>query len=211
MSFFITGTDTGIGKTYVTRLLLQSLRAEGIDAVGYKPVETGGRDDARALAEISGLELEAVNPEWRASAMAPYVAGLLENRPVEKEPLIEGFRALAAAHECVVVEGAGGWEVPIAPGYAVGDLAKDLGLPVIVVVGNKLGCLNHAILTVRSIQARGLTCAGVIVNNLADELDTVAITNKGVIEDLTGVPLLTDVIHSQDFLDAWPFLELMGR
>lgn len=199
---FITATDTDAGKTFVSRLIVEALRAEGIDAVGYKPVSCGDRDDARVLAEVSGgIELDEVNPVALGSALAPYVASMLEGRPVEREELINGYQALAAKHQVVVVEGCGGWEVPIAPGYAVSDLAADLGLPVVLVVANKLGALNHTILTVKSMKARGVKIAGLIINQLEDEMDTVQITNKGVIEDLTGVPILTHIIHGQDFLD----------
>lgn len=207
MSFFITGTDTGVGKTYVTRLILQAMRQEGLDAVGYKPVACGDREDAVILAEASGgLELDAVNPVFLNTAVAPYVAGMLENRTVDPAELLAGFHHLAAQHAHVLVEGAGGWEVPLAPNYRVSDLAVDLGLPVIVVAGNRLGALNHILLTVNAIRARGLTCAGVVMNQLEDEMDMAMITNKGVVEDLTGVPLLDHLIHGQDFLDADAYL-----
>lgn len=207
MHFFVTGTDTGVGKTYFCRLLLESLRAEGVDAVGYKPVCSGDREDALRLAEVSGgLDPDAVNPAWFQAPVAPYVAGLLENRHVEVPLLVAGFRDLAARHETVVVEGAGGWRVPLTEKLSISDLAAELGLPVILVVGNRLGALNHAILTVESIRARGLEVAGLVMNHLEDELDTAAITNKGVITRLTGAPLLAELIHGQDFLDTEPFL-----
>jgi dethiobiotin synthetase len=209
MSFFITGTDTGVGKTYVTRLILQSLRLEGRDAVGYKPISCGDREDAAILAEVSGgLEVDEVNPVHLESGLAPYVAGMLSNRAVDPAALIAGFHHLASKHAQVIVEGAGGWEVPIASNYRISDLAADLKLPVVVVVGNRLGALNHAILTIHAIRARGLVCAGIVLNQLEDEMDTAMITNKGVIEDLTGVPLLEHVIHNQDFLDLEGFLKI---
>lgn len=207
MSFFITGTDTGVGKTYVTRLILQALREEGHDAVAYKPVACGDREDAVILSAASGdLPLDEINPVFLKTAVAPYVAGLLENRTVDPAELIAGFHQLAAKHQIVLVEGAGGWEVPIAADYRISDLAAALKLPVIVVAGNRLGALNHTILTVRAIQAKGLTCAGIIMNQLEDEMDTAMITNKGVIEDLTGVPLLDHLIYGQDFLNLDSFL-----
>lgn len=203
MSFFITGTDTGVGKTYVTRLIVETLRNAGQDAVGYKPVACGDRQDAVILAAASGgLELDEVNPVYLNTPVAPYVAGMLENRTVDPAVLIAGYHQLAARHANVLVEGAGGWEVPLAANYRVSDLAADLKLPVILVAGNKLGALNHIILTVNAIRAKGLVCAGIILNQLEDEMDTAMITNKGVVEDLTGVPLLDHLIHGQDFLDA---------
>lgn len=210
MNFFVTGTDTAVGKTRVTRLLLEGLRAAGVDAVGYKPVAAGDRDDAIILAEASGgIAHDDVNPVFFKAPLAPYVAGLLENRPADPAALTEGFHRLAERHECVLVEGAGGWEVPVAPGYRISDLAVDLGLPVLLVAANRLGALNHILLTVQAIQAKGLTCTGIILNQLDDELDTAMITNKGVVEDLAGVPLLDHLIHGQDFI-AWEVLEKLG-
>ncbi len=211
MSFFITGTDTGVGKTYVTRLILESLRHEGHDAVGYKPVACGDREDAVILAAASGgIDLDEINPVFLKTAVAPYVAGMLENRTVIPAELIAGFHHLAAKHAKVLVEGAGGWEVPLAANYRVSDLAAELKLPVILVAGNKLGALNHIILTVNAIRAKGLICAGIILNQLEDEMDTAMITNKGVVEDLTGVPLLDHLIYGQDFLDAKVFCETLA-
>ncbi len=206
MSFFITGTDTGVGKTRVIRLLLEAFRDGGVDAVGYKPVACGDRDDAVVLAAASGgLDIDAVNPVYLNTPVAPYVACMLENREIEPAILVAGFRDLAARHEKVIVEGVGGWEVPLAPGYRVSDLAAELALPVVLVAANKLGALNHILLTVNAIRARGLTCAGIVLNQLGDEMDTAMITNKGVVEDLTGVPLLDHIIHDQDFVDIEAF------
>lgn len=202
MNLFVTGTDTGVGKTYVTRLLLESLRERGVNATGYKPVACGDRDDAHAMAGVSAcVDIDRINPVHFKTPVAPYVAGILENRPVDPAAIVAGYRSLAAEFETVVVEGAGGWEVPISAGYRMSDFARDLGLPVLLVAGNRLGAINHILLTIDAIRAKGLACAGIILNQLEDELDTAMITNKGVIEDLTGVPLLDHIIHGQDFLD----------
>lgn len=209
MSFFITGTDTGVGKTYVTRLILETLRNTGLDAVGYKPVACGDREDATILAEASGgIEIEAVNPVYLKSPVAPYVACMLENQVIDPAVLVAGFHQLAAKHGKVLVEGAGGWEVPITSNYRISDLATDLNLPVIVVAANRLGVINHILLTIQAIQAKGLTCAGIILNQLEDEMDTAMITNKGVIENLAGVPLLDHLIYGQDFLEPEAFLKI---
>lgn len=208
MSYFVTGTDTGAGKTRFSCLLLEALRAEGIDAAGFKPACCGDRDDAVLLAAASGgLALDEVNPIWLKAGVAPLVAGMLENHPVDPAYLLEAYRRFAAMHSMVIVEGAGGWRVPLAEGYDMADLAADLGLPVIVVVGNRLGALNHTILTVDAIRAKGLEIAGLVINNLVDELDTASITNKGILETLTGLPILAEIIHGQDFLEVQPFLE----
>ena len=207
VSAFITGTDTDVGKTYVTRLILESLRQSGIDAVGYKPVACGNRADATLLAAASGnLSRDEVNPVFLKPALAPLVAGILENRSITLSELVKGYDHLAARHASVFVEGVGGWEVPLAPGLRVADLAAALALPIIVVAANRLGCLNHVLLTVNAIRARGLTCAGIILNQLEDEMDTAMITNKGVLESLAGVPLLAHLIYRQDFIEVEPLL-----
>lgn len=209
VSIFITGTDTHVGKTYVTRLIIETLRNEGLDAVGYKPVASGDRADATILAAASGnLPRDLVNPVFLKPALAPLVAGMLEDRTITCGELVAGYQALAAEHRTVVVEGAGGWEVPLAEGFHISDFAAALGLPVVVVAANRLGCINHTLLTVRAIQARGLHCAGIVLNQLEDEMDTAMVTNKGVIESLAGVPLLAHLIYGQDFLDPEPFLAL---
>jgi dethiobiotin synthetase len=100
--------------------------------------------------------------------------------------------------------------VPLAENYRVSDLAKDLGLPVILVAANRLGTLNHLLLTVDAIRAKGLACAGIILNQLGDELDSAMVTNKNVIESLTGVPLLEHLIYQQDFLNETTVQNLWG-
>ncbi len=212
MSWFITATDTGAGKTHVARLLIEALRAAGHNAAGYKPVCCGERDDATILAAASGgLSPDEVNPVWLLPPVAPWVAGLLGGQAVDPQVLTAGYARLAARHDPVVVEGVGGWEVPITAGYAVTDLAADLGLPVVIVVANRLGALNHTQLTVKAVRARGLSVAGLVVNELADELDTAMISNKAVLEDLTGAPVLAHLIHGQDFLDLEPFFRVRGQ
>ncbi len=211
MNFFITGTDTNVGKTYITKLLVESLRAEGKYAVGFKPISCGDRDDATILAAASGnLPLDEVNPLHFSSAVAPHVAALLENKTINPADLLASYQTISGKYDPVIVEGAGGWEVPITETYFVSDLAKDLNLPVILVAANRLGALNHILLTLAAIEAKGLKCAGIILNQLEDEMDTPMITNKGIIESLTNVPLLDHIIHGQDFLSPELMDVLMG-
>jgi dethiobiotin synthetase len=201
VNYFITGTDTNVGKTYVTKLIIDSLRAEGKYAVGYKPISCGDREDATLLAAASGnLPLDEVNPIHFSSAVAPHVAALLENKTIDPQEVIASYETIANKYDPILVEGAGGWEVPITRNYFISDLAKDLNLPVILVAANRLGALNHILLTLSAIKAKGLTCAGIILNQLEDEMDTPMITNKGIIESLTDAPLLDHIIHNQDFI-----------
>jgi dethiobiotin synthetase len=210
--YFITGTDTDAGKTYVTCLLLESLRRAGRVVAGYKPFVCGQRTDAHQLLDSSslGLTLEEVNPVWLKSSAAPYAAGLLENKPVSIEVARAGFHHLAARFEDVLIEGAGGWEVPLTASETLADFAQSLGLPVVLVVYNRLGALNHTILTVRNIQARGLRCAGVILNHVSEERDAASISNRMVLERFLEVPILAEVMHGETEMD-WPLGSVGGK
>lgn len=203
--YFITGTDTDAGKTYVTCLLLEDLRRQGRRVAGYKPFVCGVRTDAHQLLDSSseGLTLDEINPQWWKSPAAPFAAGLLENRPVELDLAREGFQHLTAGYADVLVEGAGGWEVPLTETETLADFAQGLQLPVIVVVNNRLGALNHTLLTVRNIQQRGLTCAGIILNYVSEERDAASISNKMVLDRFLDVPVLAEVMHGETEMD-WP-------
>jgi dethiobiotin synthetase len=212
VNFFITGTDINVGKTYITKLLVESLRAEGKYAVGFKPISCGDRDDATILAAASGnLPLDEVNPLHFSSAVAPHVAALLENKTINPAEIIASYQTISGNYDPVIVEGAGGWEVPITETYFVSDLAKDLNIPVILVAANRLGALNHILLTLAAIEAKGLKCAGIILNQLEDEMDTPMITNKGILASLTDIPVLDHIIHNQDFLSPELMDLLMGH
>ena len=206
MHYFIAGTDTNVGKTYVTCLLLEALQRLGKNAVGYKPISCGDRSDAYALMAASAnpsLLLADINPVHLKAPLAPLVAALMENRRIDLDVLRSAFFDLALHHDAVLVEGAGGWETPLSGGLTMADFAASIGLPILLVADNKLGALNHTILTVRNIQARHLKCAGVILNHTRDERDTASITNRQVIEQLLDVPVIAEVIHGETEID-WP-------
>ena len=206
-SFFITGTDTGVGKTYVTSRLVRGLRARGIDAVPFKPMCCGGREDAEVLCEAAGgaLALNEVNPVWLRAPAAPYTASLIENRAVDLDLIHETYGRLRERHAAVLVEGVGGWLVPIRQDLTTADLAAEWGLPVVIVVGNRLGSLNHTALTVQAIRAAGLACAGLVFNNgapgsfepSADDQTLARGTNRGVLETWLDVPILASVEPGQ--------------
>jgi dethiobiotin synthetase len=123
---------------------------------------------------------------------------MIESRPVDLSQLLEAFSDLRSKHREIVVEGVGGWRVPITREFAVSDLAKEMGLPVVVVVANRLGALNHSRLTVESIAAAGLDCAGVILNEIQPEQnppDIASTTNRAALEELLQVPILASVSH----------------
>lgn len=206
MDFFITGTDTEIGKTYVTCALLRDLRARGLSPMGFKPLACGDRSDARAMREAAGdpsLSLDIINPIYLRAATAPYIAAEFEQRHLQLEELVAAYRRLAEqAYSPILAEGAGGWQAPIAPGITMEDLAAALGLPIILVVGNKLGAVNHAILTARSIRNRGLQCRGIVLNHMGEQWDAAAVTNRRLIEEFTELPVLAELIHGQQDIDS---------
>jgi dethiobiotin synthetase len=206
-SLFVTGTDTGVGKTYVTSRLVRAFRAKGVDCVGLKPLSCGGLEDAEALlAACDGLlTLNDVNPVRLQAFAAPYVAAMIENRVIDLGLMRETYARLAAKHASVIVEGAGGWLVPLTHDFYIADFAAELGLPVAVVTANRLGALNHTLLTIESIRGRGLTCAGIFLNQARTptEDDELAIqTNRSVLESLAGVPILGVVAHGQATLEV---------
>jgi dethiobiotin synthetase len=206
MNLFLTGTDTNVGKTYVAALLIAALRKGGVDCVGFKPICCGDREDAEILhaAAEGALSLNDVNPVWLRAPAAPYTAAMIENRAIDLALIRDTFGRIRAAHQAVIVEGVGGWLVPITREYFVRDLAAEFGLPVAVVLTNRLGAINHTLLTVESIRTAGLTCAGLIHNHAAPtsaEEGIATTTNRAVLEELSGVPLLFDIAHQQRQLD----------
>ncbi len=184
---FIAGTDTGVGKTWVTTRLIEGLRSRGIRTVGMKPVECGGRDDSTAILTASGglesgLSLDEVNPFTLPEPLAPAAA----TPPIQLdfEGIRFSFETLANRYERVIVEGAGGWYVPLDHERTMADMATMLGLPVLVVAANRLGVLNHTLLTVRAIQALGLECCGIFLNDLAADSDLSCQSNARVLRQI---------------------------
>jgi len=199
MRIFITGTDTDAGKTYVTTLLLEALRAAGVQAAGFKPFCCGSRQDSVALlnASTDGLTLDQINPVWLKTSASPMTAALIENRELDISAVKDAYHDLTERVETILVEGAGGWEVPLSAGYTTADFAAELGLPILIVVNNRLGALNHAILTVKNIQSRGLIVAGLVLNYAAAERDAASISNAMILEQMVTVPVLGEVMHGE--------------
>lgn len=206
MRLFITGTDTEVGKTHVTRLLLDALKARGESAAGFKPISCGGCEDAVILAAASAppLSVEEANPVALKALASPMAAALIENKPVDVARILAAYEEISARYKHVLVEGAGGWEVPIRRDFSMADLAAAMDAPVVVVVRNRLGALNHTILTVRNLLARGLECAGIILNHVEEERDSASIANRAILEDVLGVPVVLDILHGETEID-WPF------
>lgn len=204
MNYFVTGTDTDCGKTYVTALLVQAARAAGVDAIGAKPFCCGPRTDVEILATASGgvESLDAINPVWLKTPAAPRACELLGEPAADIPGALAAVRGLAAHHTQVFCEGAGGWLVPVAANCTIADFAVELAWPVIVVVRNKLGALNHALLTLESIRNRDLPLAGIILNDLEGQMDEATRTNRRVLEESCGCPILAEIGRGQTLLPA---------
>ena len=168
--YFVTGTDTGVGKTLIACALLRAFARTGKSVVGMKPVAAGregGRwADVEALAHASTVNARAqiVNPYALEPAIAPHIAAELAGLEIGLEPIARAYEELSRLADVVVVEGVGGFLVPLNAAQTGADLAMRLGLPMVLVVGMRLGCLNHALLTRRQIEASGLRCAGWVAN-----------------------------------------------
>lgn len=175
-AWFVTGTDTEIGKTYATCALLHAARSRGLTALGMKPVAAGTEmvgnerlnEDVAALRAASSFDpgLALLNPWCLASPIAPHIAAAEEGVRIAPAPIVDALGALRQRADVVLVEGVGGFRVPLADDYDSADLAAELALPLILVVGLRLGCINHALLTVEAIERRGLELAGWIGNRI---------------------------------------------
>ena len=173
-AWFVTGTDTEIGKTLISAALLHALSKLGVRAAGMKPIAAGAvlhnhvlrNEDADQLAQAASVALSPAlaTPYLLREAAAPHVAAALENIHIDIGHVCACFARVAERADAIVVEGVGGFKVPLADGIDTADLAQKLGLPVILVVGLRLGCLSHALLTAEAIAARGLTLAGWVCN-----------------------------------------------
>ena len=199
--YFISGTDTGVGKTVVTACLLALFRKRGVDTGIMKPVETGvdpecsseANSDAKFLLAVSGHQdlLEEVCPIRLQPSAAPLQAARIENRDLEIDRILENFHTLQNRHDQMLVEGIGGLMVPLQTDYLVRDLVRDMGLPLIVVSRVRLGTLNHTLLTLNAAREAGVEVAGVVLNRMDNrELNTVEREQAELIRELSGVRVL---------------------
>ncbi|EPK3134934.1 MULTISPECIES: dethiobiotin synthase [Enterobacter] len=174
--YFVTGTDTEVGKTVASSALLQAARLQGKTTAGYKPVASGSEMTAQGLRNTDALALQrnstlpldyaAVNPYTFAEPTSPHIISADEGRPIAFSVLSDGLSALERQADWVLVEGAGGWFTPLSDELTFADWVQREQLPVILVVGVKLGCINHAMLTAQAIQQAGLRLAGWIANDV---------------------------------------------
>jgi dethiobiotin synthetase len=211
--FFVTGTDTGVGKTIITAALIKSAQLLGFSACGMKPIETGckrtensrqqtvNRDgnislnpsDGTFLREITGTgeSIDLITPVRFENPIAPLPASEIEDKPVELDKIKTAYKELSNGYDVIIIEGIGGLLVPIKKDHFVIDLAKDFGLPIIVVSRPGLGTINHTMLTVKYAIKEGLTVSGIIINYCRPPERTLAEnTNPEIIRRLSPVPVI---------------------
>lgn len=203
--YFIAGTDTAVGKTRVTAGLLAAGRAAGLSVAGMKPVASGAEihhdglvnADALSIAAASGqtTAYRKLNPYCLLDAVSPHIAANRQNIRIDIRKIDEIAAQLAARHQLLLIEGAGGWYTPISESESMADMAKSLGAAVVLVVGLRLGCLNHARLTREAIEAGGCKMAGWIANHIDPHLAAVS-ENLATLEHLMGAPPLADLPHA---------------
>lgn len=226
---FVIGTDTGVGKTLVSCALIEALRATGVSAVGMKPVASGasldadGRlanEDADALAHASGLARPTplTNPYLFEAPLAPHVAARREGRSIERAVVLDALSALRAEADHVIVEGVGGFVVPLSDDWTTADLAVDIGAQLILVVGLRLGCINHALLTAEAVRARGLALAGWVANcqpgGMLEQEATISTLKSRLNAPILGIiPRLSgaDAKSASCLLDIQPLLSSPAR
>jgi dethiobiotin synthetase len=198
MNLLVTGTGTGVGKTFVTSALIRSARTRGIDCVGMKPICSGGNEDVLSISEaMDHVEPDhLINPVWFRTPAAPYPASVIEDRLIDLEVIFAAYQALASRHAWILVEGVGGLAVPITRTYDFRDLARDFELGVVVITANRLGTINHTRLTVEALKIARLECKMVILSEIEPTSEPSQVSNYGVLQDLLEVPVVW-VEHGQ--------------
>lgn len=203
--FFVTGTDTGVGKSLVSAALLHGFAGLGNRVVGMKPVAAGAEqingiwcnEDVLQLQTASNVQAEPrlVNPYLLRTPVAPHIAAEFQGVAIELPLIRAAYEQLAALADVVVVEGAGGFKVPLSSTRDSADLAVQLGLPIILVVGMRLGCINHALLTAEAIVARGLPLAGWVANRMQPEM-AASDQNLTALTKRLSCPLLAELPYA---------------
>jgi dethiobiotin synthetase len=219
--FFVSGTDTGVGKTVVGCALVRAMRGRRLDVGVMKPIETGvgagGPLDALALRSAAAATepLEEICPQTFALPAAPTVAAASEGRSVQIGPIREAFGRLRARHEWLVVEGAGGLLVPATGDLSMADLSRELQLPLLIVARAALGTINHTLLTLEAAVARGLPVVGVVISHCGGRLSAADAENLEALRDALGTtlvgeipPLVDGETPGEDAIDLERVLEL---
>lgn len=212
--FFITGTDTEIGKTFVSSLLIKMFVEEGFNVVGMKPIASGAKnidgvlknDDALSLMDASNVDVDyqIINPYVFEPAVSPHIAAQEAGVEITCNVIKSNFEQLEKKSDVVVVEGVGGWHAPLSSHTTVADLAEELHLPIILVVGLRLGCLNHALLTAQAIRQSGLPIAGWVANHVTKDFSSAEENISTLKHFLNDFPFLGSIPYQTNFNDEHP-------
>lgn len=192
---FIAGTDTAVGKTFVAGGLAEALKKTGVDVGVFKPFESGtasGHEDYKILKKMAGVDDpdDRICPFRFREALAPAVAAEREGRQIDWRRVKDCFEALAARHDYLIVEGAGGLLVPLAPGKTNMDLIGECRFPVLLVARLGLGTINHTLLSLECLKSGGIPCLGIVLNQASQKTGPAEETNPGVLQKLSPVPVL---------------------
>lgn len=203
-AMFVTGTDTDAGKTYISAALLRHFAAQSLRVVGMKPVASGAKEldgvlhnsDVTQLRQASNVQADVrwINPYCFTPAIAPHIAAQQAGVTIDLQQIKQAYEQLCGMADVVVVEGAGGWLVPLNGQQTIADLAQLLDIPIVLVVRIRLGCINHALLSVADIQRRGLTLLGWVANCMEDEMPVMQ-ENIATLQQLIAAPCLAVVGH----------------
>ena len=200
-SIFVTGTDTGIGKTRSAVVLMEAFKSMGKSVAGMKPIASGSEKSKSGLTNLDAMALlqhatsrqsyEIINPYAFAPPIAPHIAAQRAGVRIDPDVIRRAYETLAASHDCVVVEGVGGWRVPFSPAFSTVDLVRLLDLPVVLVVGLRLGCINHALLSHEAIRNDNVNLAGWIANLIDPDYgevdETVQLLEQKITAPLLGI------------------------
>lgn len=209
-AFFISGTDTGVGKTVITSFLKRYFREQGLSVVTHKWIQSGALedDDLQTHRQLGGITEKEENyccVSYRYNYPAsPHLAAALENASIDKDKIISDYRKLEKDFDIVLVEGAGGLLVPYSDKATIADIVKELQLPVFLVVGNKLGAINHALLSINYLMLNEQKLAGVIFKDLSASVDKkIAVDNVDIVERLSGQKVLGHLCYREDLLSLY--------
>jgi dethiobiotin synthetase len=211
---FVTGTGTEVGKTVVAAAIARTLASQGHNVAVFKPAVTGleepGEADHELLRRASGSSQsdDEIAPYRYGPPVSPHLAAEMVGERIEPPRLLRSAQRAAASADCLVCEGVGGLMVPLAPGYLVRDMARELALPLVVAASPGLGTINHSLLTLEAARAAGLDVAAVVLTPWPDDPNAVALSNRRTLESMGGAPVCVLPILDLTIPDSWPPFEV---
>jgi len=213
---FVTGTDTGVGKTIITGLLARSFQENGQNIITQKWIQCGPDTDLADHDRLSGLRPpdklgKARNPYHFEHPVSPHFASKLEETPISRQKILDALCLLHQTYDTIIVEGAGGFLVPMTNDTLIADLVTETKFPILLVAENRVGMLNHTLLTLEALRARGLSCLGIVVNRVSQNgHETALIENIHYLKEKTGVPLFGELKFNDNVDLLWSDFQSIG-